>query len=444
MKKMIRLLLASILSSCAIQCSSRSEIISEEKTDNGEVIIDEPNIDENENNDGQNDESSDDDHDEISYVDCNGGSLDKNHPNSWLNFWGPSNDRTNSSNGTINNPNLSWMNDAATGDYTGLVYSDKIIYATNNSNGVYALDSATGTILWQFPGIKITTSPAFHDNILYFGDEQGVVYALDINTQNLVWKYNADDAIASNIVLSIDNNLVYFASSMRTNDNGFTYALKINDGTLVWEKEITRTVEIYQTNRESTLFNFCGLLISFNSEYGINAYDAKSGQLAWKQQNTSIDRASYMHFSDGIFYFASNPRYNKLEVIPIDNMSFVNFDYDIPSSSTPYIEGDIAYVFDNFTNNQIKAYNLTTGEFLWGTNTRINTISLISAPAVTEKELYYHTATGYLYSINKLDGTINWSKDTSSYDLQSLVSIPSPLIVGKAIYLASEKVLKYE
>lgn len=60
------------------------------------------------------------------------------------------------------------------------------------SSQLVALDSATGSKLWNTPVAGwVWASPLLVDGVLYFGDSAGYFYAVDVEQGNLLWKYPA-------------------------------------------------------------------------------------------------------------------------------------------------------------------------------------------------------------------------------------------------------------
>ena len=68
--------------------------------------------------------------------------------------------------------------------------ADGIVYVGSNDRNVYALEAATGKLVWKYAtGDPVVSSPAVADGIVYIGSEDGKVYALGAATGKLVWKY---------------------------------------------------------------------------------------------------------------------------------------------------------------------------------------------------------------------------------------------------------------
>ncbi len=53
-----------------------------------------------------------------------------------------------------------------------------IAYVASADHQLYALDSQTGQVLWQFTADDLTTKPIVTDGVVYFGDDSGQLYAV--------------------------------------------------------------------------------------------------------------------------------------------------------------------------------------------------------------------------------------------------------------------------
>lgn len=91
---------------------------------------------------------------------------------------------------------------------------------------VYALDAATGTVLWKYAA-STGSSPLIANDVLYFGSEDSNVYALNARTGAPLWQYTtgapifSSPAVADGIVYvrSGDSTLYAFSTRRRSHSN---------------------------------------------------------------------------------------------------------------------------------------------------------------------------------------------------------------------------------
>ncbi len=103
---------------------------------------------------------------------------------------------------------------------------DGTLYVGSADKNLYALDSRTGRLRWQFAtGARITTAPAVGaDHAVYCGSEDGRLYALDGNTGQVRWFAPLNSSIGHAIALG-SCGLLY-----TTTQNGLVHALRTSDG----------------------------------------------------------------------------------------------------------------------------------------------------------------------------------------------------------------------
>jgi outer membrane protein assembly factor BamB len=127
----------------------------------------------------------------------------------------------------------------------GVVYAGAALDVYNGRllslGAVYALDAATGTLLWQTPiagtlgpedNLIYPGTPAVADGVVYVGTYKpedktfGCLYAIDAHTGAHLWQFKTGGSVSSPAVA---NGVVYFGS-----DDGNLYALDAKTGTLLW------------------------------------------------------------------------------------------------------------------------------------------------------------------------------------------------------------------
>jgi outer membrane protein assembly factor BamB len=119
---------------------------------------------------------------------------------------------------------------------------DGVVYAASGNGFVYALNAASGLVLWQYyVGGVLDSSPATISGVVYIGVlynvQNGTVYALNAANGALLWKYATPSGIESSP--TVVNGVVYIGSGVTyagpsVSNPGNIYALNATSGALIW------------------------------------------------------------------------------------------------------------------------------------------------------------------------------------------------------------------
>jgi eukaryotic-like serine/threonine-protein kinase len=102
-----------------------------------------------------------------------------------------------------------------------------VVYAGSSDSNVYALNAATGSLLWKYTaGGSIFNTPAVALGAVYIGDDVDL-YALNAKTGALLWK---TASVGSVPAAAVANGVVYVGSS-----NCSIYALNAKTGAILWQ-----------------------------------------------------------------------------------------------------------------------------------------------------------------------------------------------------------------
>ncbi len=107
------------------------------------------------------------------------------------------------------------------------------IYNSGTSlNRIYAIDSATGTLRWQYTAnFGQFSSPTVENNIVYVGNMNSVFYAFNASLGNLIWQFGTVvGGQSAGPVGTVAGNLVYFGSY-----NKNIYCLNAHTGAVRWQ-----------------------------------------------------------------------------------------------------------------------------------------------------------------------------------------------------------------
>ncbi|WP_139307941.1 outer membrane protein assembly factor BamB family protein [Pontibacter flavimaris] len=177
-----------------------------------------------------------------------------------------------------------------------------LVYATNTSGWIYALDKATGEKKWAYQtGGKIYSTPAAAKGYVVVGSSDNHIYCLNAATGALVWKHETLRPVLG--APTIKNKAVYIGGS-----DGHFRALNLKNGKKLWEfdqvKDFVVTKPLFYNNK--VYFGSWG-----NDFYALNA---ATGKLEWKWNNGSPNRmfspaACYPVATGGKVFIVAPDRY---------------------------------------------------------------------------------------------------------------------------------------
>jgi len=253
-------------------------------------------------------------------------------------------------------------------DSSAAIGIDGTVYIGSDDQNLYAIDPETGQEIWRFmTNGEIRSSPAVGpDGTIYFGSEDGSLYAVSPNGSKK-WAFNFGDFIFSSPAISSDGKIIYIGSS-----NNSIYAISAASGTYKWKyttgDKIISSPAIGHDGIEPVVY--VGSL-----DRHVYALAANDGTLKWAFETQAEVYGSPAVSADGRIYVGecktgSAEEYNfKLFCINVDG-----------------------------SNN----WEMAAGTGFYG------------SPAIgPEGNIYIGSWDGYLYSINAIGTTMNWSVRTS-------------------------------
>lgn len=163
-----------------------------------------------------------------------------------------------------------------------VVDEGKVYFGSSDAH-VYALDAASGKLLWAFKtGGVVHSSPAISKGTLLVGSWDGVLYALDAVSGAERWRFKTRTEQKDSILLgiqaspAIDGDTVYIGAR-----DGYLYALDLASGAHKWRYDaqgswIVGTVAV-DAGRVYAGTSDTGLLVALDKRTGreIYRYDSK-------------------------------------------------------------------------------------------------------------------------------------------------------------------------
>ena len=181
----------------------------------------------------------------------------------------------------------------------GKLVGGKVIYA-NTAGMVYALDAASGEVIWSFKSNgKLFSTPAVADGLVVFGSSDNNVYALDLATGKKRWSFECGKSVLGSP--SIYGGKVFIGAS----DNCFR-ALDLKSGKLLWcYDQIKGFIEAkpFVDKEQVVIGDWANTLYSFNPA---------DGKLQWRWSNGGSrmlsPAATYPVKANGKIIFATPER----------------------------------------------------------------------------------------------------------------------------------------
>lgn len=144
-----------------------------------------------------------------------------------------------------------------------------VVYVPSGKGTFYALNAATGALLWKRAITGTSSSPAVQGGVVYVGSgvDNGFFYALSAGTGNILWKVNTGGIPSSPTVVT---GTVYVGGG-----NTNVIALRAANGHQVWNTKVDATV-----NSSPAVV---GGRVYFATQNGtVYSLDAATGHIVWR------------------------------------------------------------------------------------------------------------------------------------------------------------------
>jgi outer membrane protein assembly factor BamB len=249
--------------------------------------------------------------------------------------------------------------------------ADGRVYVAQERGRVFAIDGATGQVLWsrQYPSCA-ASSPLVRGRLIFMAllprpcpygprDVAGLVVGLDGKTGREVWRFTGSGPSESSL-LSV-GGLLYFGSWDHK-----VYAVDIRTRRVRWATETDAEIDSSPAYANGTIY------IGTNGG-SMYALDASTGAVRWQSR-------SYTHFPRGREYFYATPT--------------------------------VAYgrVFAGNTDGWVYAYGAGTGHLLWAQQAGTY---VYTAPAAWNQTIYVGSYDGKVYAFDAATGRLRWTYEAS-------------------------------
>lgn len=297
------------------------------------------------------------------------------------------------------------------------VYADGRLYTATADDdfpracGVYCLQAADGTILWEYPtDNSVKNNVVLADDCLYALDAGGTVYCLQAADGALRWKkaLPLGDTVGTSVGICVQDGILYAGTARAVS------ALDAKTGAVQWETKRGK-------GENSPAQWICAgdkLLVASHWD-ALAALGLSDGKSLWEKQDEDLRfRSSTPLVSeDGETVLVADDdavmtvRLSDGEILSKIKLDTENFS----SSAQPVCRGNIAYI--PTAKNGLVAFNLATGALDWRFETGENILftapytgkgdkSVESTPVLDGDTLVFGANDGRIYAVNAETGAL--------------------------------------
>jgi outer membrane protein assembly factor BamB len=247
---------------------------------------------------------------------------------------------------------------------------------------LYALDAATGEERWRLQLGGSVTFPTVVDGVVYLGSDDNYVYALDSATGKWLWRFKAgfEGDVVGFSDPAVADGVVYIGGADR-----YVYALDASTGELRWRHQVSdQTPALTVVERVVYVSGWLG---------GLRALDSGTGEELWVFGSGMTGPPAV---ADGIVYVGSSDGAYALDAATGEERWL--FHTDGWFASPVVVEGVVYVTSHIIAGNEYYIYALDAakGEERW----RFQTGGTISSPAVAHGVAYIASGDGYLYALD--------------------------------------------
>jgi outer membrane protein assembly factor BamB len=255
---------------------------------------------------------------------------------------------------------------------SGLPNSSPAVYGGYVYTSLTAYNAYTGEIVLNYTDYQGYTSPTVAEGMIYFGSVfRGGVFALDAATGSKIWNYITGGEVTSSPAVAYGR--VYFESG-----DGNIYALDALSGSKIWN---------YKMNEPSRYMDSSPAIVDEHVYVGgrddIYCFDALTGDKIWNYSIPGVrSSGSSPAVANGHVYVGSIGgnvyAFNASTGAQIWNATG-------GSSSSPAVAGGAVYLGDSYG---ILALNASTGTKIWNYTFPSVEYYMLSSPAIVDGVVY--------------------------------------------------------
>ncbi|HEY6542932.1 MAG TPA: PQQ-binding-like beta-propeller repeat protein [Ktedonobacteraceae bacterium] len=307
-----------------------------------------------------------------------------------------------------------------------------VLYVGSNDGNLYAL-TLTGspppsavTKLWSFAtGAPVSATPVVADGVVYIGSDNpathGGMFALNAATGAVLWHDDTDRVVSSPTLV---NGALYF-----TTRAGYLWAVNASNGTVYWQAVAPNFQGVDGSPGPSPAVANGSVYVSTDNGYsGSNdlfAFDASSGVVRWSASCGCYGSSPAV--VNGVVY--TGGLNGSIHAFNATTGSLL-WSYATAGQieSSPAVANGVVYIGSDDGN--LYALNATTGALLWSYATGS---TIVASPTVANGVVYTSTTDGHIYLLDATQGgklLRNFILGSSIYSSPIVGSFPGAFVVG--------------
>ena len=305
-----------------------------------------------------------------------------------------------------------WVNNVGSSVIGSVVIYGNTVYYTNGAgNALTAADLATGKVQWIFKaGGSIENTPALANDTLVFGSYDGHVYRVRVADGSLVWKTPVGDGMYS-------SPLVYDGRVYTGTDGSNFFALDLETGNVVWKLE-RNTTQASPAGDQGKVF------IGMHDGH-VYALDAATGAVVWSYDTASQIHASPMIFDDKVFIATRGGELFAFEESTGEVLWQADLGYR--ADTTPSADPEQGTVIVGTYGGYVKAFYMDNGTLKWASGF---SGPMYSTLTVSDDAIYGVTQDGWMFALDRVDGSGSWGTDLGGATFASPVIAGGRLVIG--------------
>lgn len=269
---------------------------------------------------------------------------------------------------------------------------------TCKTGAAYALDEATGAVVWQkVITSPMTSSPLLADGRVFYGSitlGNGQLYAKFAANGNGNWTAVLSDAVESSP--SVDNGRVFVGQI-----DGAVVALNENTGAQVWRV-------VPGDNVQTALAVGYGMVFVATASSGLVALNENTGATIWTFATGGLNTTSVALNGGRVYVGTGGGTVYSLNATTRAQIWSHTLGGAVASSPALALGSKTLYVGSN--DHRLYALNMTNGQIIWNYLTGSN---VVTSPAVADGRVFFGSQDHSLYALGvvapKLQATISAS-----------------------------------
>lgn len=298
-----------------------------------------------------------------------------------------------------------------------LLVDDKLYTASIDDSGqgehyIYCVHSGTGELTWKYRTKQsVRNSIAYYKGRIGAADADSNIYILDSSTgleRHVI--PGQMNSLPQNMSGSVQLDGIFYGGYGRG-----LKAVNMENGDILWENSRWDKGE----GTVSDIVCRKDLLLAGSNWKGLYGHDRRSGRLLWKNADSKVrfQSSAPIFIDHGILCFNLN-RINLLDRKSGKVLKSIETSHDFQVAGKPALDGNILYCPTKYSG--MVAFDLEAERFLWETPVGEALIytapytcpgeqivaSVESSPILIKDTLYFGASDGYIYGLNKHNGSV--------------------------------------